>query len=80
MPTNLIQNGGHQQYESNVTLKEKTFLIQALISRNVEKDVMNKLGKIYIDTILKQSCICDDCILHAYNRVDFKVYSHNIQY
>ena len=52
----------------------------SLISRNVEKDVMIKLGKIYIDTILKQSCICDDCILHAYNCVDFKVYSHNIQY
>ena len=32
-----IQNGGHQQYEGHVTLKGKTFLIKALISRNNEK-------------------------------------------
>ena len=43
MPTILIQNGGHKQCEGYVTLKEKTFLIKALISRNVEQDVMNKL-------------------------------------
>ena len=50
-----IKNGGHKQCEGYVTLKEKlsvrrlcdierkTFLIKALISRNVEQDVMNKL-------------------------------------
>ena len=45
MPTILIQNGGHQQYEGNVTLKEKTFLITALNSLYVERHVMNKLLK-----------------------------------
>ena len=43
MPTILIQNGGHQQYKGNVTLKEKPFLSKASISRNVEQNVMNKL-------------------------------------
>ena len=54
MPTILIQNGGLQRYEGNVTLKEKTFLITALNSRYVERDVMNKLLKIYVTMTVRK--------------------------
>ena len=48
------QNGWHQQYEGNVTLREKPFLIKALISRNIEQDVMNK----FILFKLKNNATC----------------------
>ena len=41
----VIQNGEHRQYDYNVALKEKNFLVKGLylIGQNIKYYVMNKL-------------------------------------